>query len=918
MTESTPDRTWSELTPTEQGYHQLPPGGRWFKNRGSQAPMLELYRQHGGITLGWDMQLPSGKVSKMFGLYTDIDRAELLRRLYHLPPAKRNGYELIPSHTPCRAHADIEWVAPADPDHATLASLVAHLRAKTQETFGRNPEIYASCSTRAILTKDKQSQAVNDRGEPLYKHSYHLSIPTLVFECNHDGEMKRFFTTDDDRFHWLDDGVRRPMIDPAIYTPNRQMRLPYCCKIGSTTGFTPMNEDGYDTDFERIRAFDPDTAVMFFVANPALNGDNVYIRSPPPNAAGSAGKAKTSKRPRTGQPHDAQPTPPAAPTRPFPVPIGIVKELLELAGDTVTALTNVAYLPEEEAWKIQGDQRKQQRHCLVTQGATHSSNNCLLFVDRFAAGFRVKLCCMAAGCNSRPKPILGYITFSAETLEWQIALSPQLQPARPAPPQPAAEEDMEIIDSEDTMQGDGCPIPGPSDQAMELAESVTMGELSNTTTPIVAPPDDPDEDSYEAVKKLHERECFKILDPFEYVVLKPDGMGIKRFSHVTIQHYYNNKYFRGFNDKGEMTKQLFIKKWMADENIKQYTQCVIDPLCTRTDVLNLWQGYKASHLPPVDPADVAELIRPIREHIMRVITSGNEGHADWIFDYLANIVQRPTQPTHVGILLYGTEGSGKGMIFEMLRTLVLGSHCTAQSSNVEHDLFGRFSNMAVNCVLAQLDEVQDLYKYWDRLKDMITNSTINMEMKNKDPIVLPNLMNLIFTTNNENVLKVSPNDRRFVLFRCTNVVLNDQRYKVEFGAYLKRTDVARALYQHLLERDLSAYTYDFQLSRPITEYYKEAQMASICPVSRFLSALINDKMCTETKAKALYERYKTFVIAGGYKNLKTISSFGTDIKRIPGITFKYTKEGTLYFLNAALIRAHLQSTNQFDPDATCN
>jgi hypothetical protein len=111
---------------------------------------------------------------------------------------------------------------------------------------------------------------------------------------------------------------------------------------------------------------------------------------------------------------------------------------------------------------------------------------------------------------------------------------------------------------------------------------------------------------------------------------------------------------------------------------------------------------------------------------------------------------------------------------------------------------------------------------------------------------------------------------------------------------------------------------DFQLSRPITEYYKEAQMASICPVSRFLSALINDKMCTETKAKALYERYKTFVIAGGYKNLKTISSFGTDIKRIPGITFKYTKEGTLYFLNAALIRAHLQSTNQFDPDATCN
>ncbi len=83
----TPDHTWSELSPTEQTYHYLPPGGRWFKNRGSQAPMLELYRQHGGITLGWDMQLPSGKVSKMFGIYTDIDRLELIKRTTPYRPA---------------------------------------------------------------------------------------------------------------------------------------------------------------------------------------------------------------------------------------------------------------------------------------------------------------------------------------------------------------------------------------------------------------------------------------------------------------------------------------------------------------------------------------------------------------------------------------------------------------------------------------------------------------------------------------------------------------------------------------------------------------------------------------------------------------------------------------------------------------
>ena len=117
-------------------------------------------------------------------------------------------------------------------------------------------------------------------------------------------------------------------------------------------------------------------------------------------------------------------------------------------------------------------------------------------------------------------------------------------------------------------------------------------------------------------------------------------------------------------------------------------------------------------------------------------------------------------------------------------------------------------------------------------------------------IVLSNLTNLLFTSNNENVLKISPNDRRFTFFKCSNVYLNDKPHQTWFGAYLERKDVARALYQHLKSRPLAAYPYDFQSSRPITDYYKEAQLASICPVARFISALVNDDQCTVRAAAA--------------------------------------------------------------------
>ena len=130
------------------------------------------------------------------------------------------------------------------------------------------------------------------------------------------------------------------------------------------------------------------------------------------------------------------------------------------------------------------------------------------------------------------------------------------------------------------------------------------------------------------------------------------------------------------------------------------------------------------------------------------------------------------------VLRYDTECSGVSMIFEAVCKLLLDKHYTVQSSKVEYDLFGRFANMGVICVLAQVDEVrQDLNKFWDRLKDMITNCTINFEKKKKDPIVLQNLLNLIFTTSNENMLMslLSPNDSCFVPFRCSNASVTNTK-----------------------------------------------------------------------------------------------------------------------------------------------
>ena len=48
-----------------------------------------------------------------------------------------------------------------------------------------------------------------------------------------------------------------------------------------------------------------------------------------------------------------------------------------------------------------------------------------------------------------------------------------------------------------------------------------------------------------------------------------------------------------------------------------------------------------------------------------------------------------------------------------------------------------------NLIPIQVDEVKSLHEYADRLKDLITNPTINYEKKGKDTIVVSNLTNII-------------------------------------------------------------------------------------------------------------------------------------------------------------------------------
>ena len=863
--------------------YQLPDGGTWFH---VQQPALDLVRQQGGFLVAWD-KFDSG--AKVYGVYEDVET--FYDKL--LAVSERCGYEIIPAETRCVLYLDVEWKGQEDSSHKRIRTVVSKLREYCQPKLkpGQNLKVYVCCGSR--LGEDGS-----------FKNSYHLAIPTVIFRNNHDQSMKIFvskFCEQHEHDDWMFERNKKEelkcVVDLNVYSTNRCIRLPHCCKRGTSVPFARISGDPEDTSDSFVSHFDihdHESWRPFLLSNPVQNEGIDVVEDPAPRGK-KRGKvdAGVSKRQRTG----------AAET-PSPVDIDQVGRALQQCGDQTTVVTKITCDEDDQGtyWRVQCDQKKKTRKCLADLSREHKSNNCLLFL-RNAGGD--KLClnyhCLSERCKHRQNVLLGVFTMDPENNSWSFRL-----------------------EGNKTQATDDNMISGSNTDGSEATDSAAVSEQKRKT--------------YEMEKKDFEKTCFKIRDPFLYVRLeKPNGAKTTRvsfFKHSDLQNFYcdltyDEKTVISEKQKPPRTvwvKKPFIPAWLRDKHKRQFSAIVVDPQGTRKDVFNLWTGYSAATEPR--PLTFGEqrfrteseaedfVFTPIFRHILTVVANGDQEHANWILDWMANIVQRQWQKTQVAIMLYGRQGCGKGIIFAFFREHVLGAHHTFQTSNPERDLFDRFSQGFVNVSFVQVDEAENLHGYSEKIKDAVTNSTINMEKKNKDPVTVDSFVNILFTSNNENALKVSGDDRRTVMFRCNPVYKDNKNYFINLAAHLNLPGVAAWLYHILEKRDLSNYPYDFQASRPITEYYRESQNASISQEKRYLSAFINGEGPAEITSDSMYRVFKLWAETENIKfNIKQHSSFGRELCRVTGIKTQKTKRCNVYRIDFPKVKKYLEESKEYDEHA---
>jgi hypothetical protein len=886
-------------------------------------------------------------------------------------PEPRSAYEIIREQDPCKLYADIELYTPPDDGQMSVthedveATLRGFLEAMRQAGGGGALTVLDG-SRRVTLPPHKAEAFLGSATATtdVLKHSFHVIVQGHAFGSaalvrarlqTAVPAFATFATTPALRAL----AERQPgVVDMSVYYKNKNFRLLDCCKASAPDApfrFHPRLNEHTDA---------LDALVTYAAHLPRI----LVVATEPPiitrrqSNATTATTTSSNKRPRVVATPEARLERLLQTQRPrLDALQSAIRALMVRYGDTHTEVRFLHQLDADNPRVLRWECRnKGTRPCLLAQ-TEHRSNQVLLFLmpqstlllgDEVQDAYEVKYQCMSERCG-RPAGIIGQLQWSEAEARYTatVEFPPRLCPASRRPstfsartlplasaafhpsnaPQPsAAAKGQATADADHQQADDDAADFGWDSSSLSSADAregrgepdeddAVLEEPEEEPTP--APdPENPEQNTYELVKARFERRCFKVLSPFAYAHLVDDlTKEPDLYTPIQLQHLYANLYFFQRDPQTrEWCKALFVKRWMGDVRIRQVKRIVVDPTHTNdTDNYNMWPGFAAERLPAVPERDVANLIEPVVRHIYDVYASEHAETTDFVLDLFANMVQRPHMPSHVALSIFGTQGCGKGMPLAFMREHVLGKPITYQTANPENDLLGRFQNGCVNRVLVQVDEVKTMRDHDDRLKDLITNDTVQLERKGRDIITVRNLVNLIFTSNNENALTVATDDRRFVLLRCTEKYRGNGAYLSALGQHLARPEVARAFYQFCLARDLSKYVYDLQLFRPVSAYYLECQRASIPVTSRFLSALLNTDCVPERMgALALFQQFVTFSNAGLHKIYLTETTFGRNIRRIEGVTKVRQARGVVYHFDKEAMLNHLKVKNEYDDDVS--
>jgi hypothetical protein len=248
---------------------------------------------------------------------------------------------------------------------------------------------------------------------------------------------------------------------------------------------------------------------------------------------------------------------------------------------------------------------------------------------------------------------------------------------------------------------------------------------------------------------------------------------------------------------GTSIKQVGVgSMWIKHPSRRQHRQLVLRPkegLVTHDNCLNEWRGFA---LEPT-PGDIAYFLKLLDRLVP------DQAAKQYILLWMAHLLQHPEIKMNVSLAFWSLDqGVGKNLLFECISSIIGSTHSTVIG---QAELAASFNGWANRKVLVIGDEVSssDRRQDADKLKGLVTGTTIYINEKYQPAREVQNFVNFIFLSNHHDALFVDDRDRRFFVWEITAGRLPDAIAN-EFVKWRDNGGLS-ALLDYLLTYDISSF-----------------------------------------------------------------------------------------------------------------
>lgn len=207
---------------------------------------------------------------------------------------------------------------------------------------------------------------------------------------------------------------------------------------------------------------------------------------------------------------------------------------------------------------------------------------------------------------------------------------------------------------------------------------------------------------------------------------------------------------------------------------------------------------------------------------------------NYILNWFSHIIQKPQIKTKVALVIFSlTEGVGKNVISDIFSELIKGYSAKFRDTTALTD---RFNAEMMGKLFVVGDEInaraQDVA---NELKDIVARTTENIELKGKDKLLLDDYKNYYFTTNNENVFKVTNTDRRYTFIEAPDDK-KELAYYTALFAFKDNKESMKQLFNFFNSRDISTFE---PAKIVMTEYKTRLILANLPAYIKFAKDQVN-------------------------------------------------------------------------------